>query len=93
VAHPSTPMPPISTPLSAPWRLLLLDRDPRDPKWMLATVTMPTDVRPAVLDADGRYQDWADTLRWVNGKFPGAVSLAPVTSPAAWAVDESGRSR
>jgi hypothetical protein len=31
-----------------PWRLLVLDRTDRtDPKWVLATVTEPGDVRPA----------------------------------------------
>ncbi len=28
-----------------PWRILILDRDPADPKWVLATVVIPSDVR------------------------------------------------
>ena len=33
-----------------PWRILVLDRDHSDPKWLLATIA-PGDVRPAHLDA------------------------------------------
>ncbi len=32
---------------TGPWRILVLDRDPADPKWILATVATPGDVRPA----------------------------------------------
>ena len=32
---------------NGPWRLLILDRDPTDPKWILATVATPSDVGPA----------------------------------------------
>ena len=32
---------------TGPWRILILDRDPADPKWILATVAAPDDVRPA----------------------------------------------
>lgn len=42
---------------SGPWRVLLLDREPGDPKWCIATVTPVTDAKPAVLDAAGRYLD------------------------------------
>ncbi len=38
---------------SGPWRLLILDPDPRDPKWIMATVTTPADVRPAVIGGGG----------------------------------------
>lgn len=31
----------------APWRLLILDRDPADPEWLIAAVTLATDVLPA----------------------------------------------
>jgi hypothetical protein len=29
-------------------RVLALDRDPANPKWLLATVTLPADMRPVV---------------------------------------------
>jgi hypothetical protein len=89
VNHLSTPAPSGS----GPWRILLLDRDPQDPNWLFATISLPSDVRPAVLDSDGRYQDWGDTVRWVNAKFPGAVALQPITGPLAWHIDESRRPR
>jgi hypothetical protein len=38
---------PAPQPGNGPWRLLILDRDPTDPKWILATVATPADVRPA----------------------------------------------
>ena len=41
-------MPNPSTTTSAElWRLLIFDADPADPKWILATVASPGDVRPA----------------------------------------------
>jgi hypothetical protein len=70
-----------------PWRILLLDRDPADPKWLLATVTLPTDVRPAVLDPVGRYSRWAEVTAWVHGQLGHAVDLVPVHDGLAWRVD------
>ena len=32
---------------TGPWLILILDRDLADPKWILATVATPGDVRPA----------------------------------------------
>lgn len=38
---------PTNTP-NGPWRLLILDgSDPGDPKWLIATIAGPYDVRPA----------------------------------------------
>ena len=39
---------PSSTPpaVNGPWRVLILDRDPDDPKWIVATVVELADVRP-----------------------------------------------
>ena len=34
-----------------PWRVLILDRDPADPKWILATIATPDEIRPARPDA------------------------------------------
>ena len=42
-------MPNDPTTTNGPWRLLILDRDPQDPKWILATVATPGDVEPADL--------------------------------------------
>jgi hypothetical protein len=37
----------MADPGNGPWRILILDADPADPKWILATVTQPGHVRPA----------------------------------------------
>jgi|GEM_PF-3524203 len=71
-----------------PWRLLILDRDPEDPRWLLATVTLASDVRPADLDAAGRYRGWAQAAAWVTSATGGPVSLVPVHGALAWSVDE-----
>ncbi len=69
-----------------PWRLLVLDRDPEDPKWVLCTVSLESDVRPAVLDAAGRYQDWAEVTEWAKLQAGGSVSLDSVHDALAWEV-------
>jgi hypothetical protein len=71
-----------------PWRVLLLDRSPDDPKWLFATVSAPADVRPAVLDAAGRYQQWQQVTDWVRRQFPGAIELAPARDTLVWHVTE-----
>jgi hypothetical protein len=72
--------------LGGPWRIVLLDRDPADPKWLLATVTIPADVRPAVLDLAGRYAGWKRTCDWVHDLTGQPVSLVPVADALAWHV-------
>jgi hypothetical protein len=42
--------PPTTPAGSGPWRLLILDSSPDDPLWMIATITLPTDVRAAAID-------------------------------------------
>ena len=37
----------MADPGNGPWRILILDADPADPKWILATVAQPDHVRPA----------------------------------------------
>jgi len=76
-----------------PWRVLILDSSPGDPKWLLCTVTLPSDVRPAAVDpGNGRYRDWADVVEWVGRQVGAGVSLVPV-SAVAWRVDEVRRGR
>ena len=82
---------PATTPSAGgPWRVLILDSSPDDPMWLLATVTLPSDVRPAAVDrASGRYRDWDEVTAWVREQVAGAgpVSLVPV-SAVAWRIDE-----
>jgi hypothetical protein len=70
---------------NGPWRLLILDRDPTDPKWILATVATPGDVRPAW--PGGTVDE--DTAAWVAsaaGLYRPA--LTPPIRPDVWRIDE-----
>jgi hypothetical protein len=78
---------------NGPWRVLILDRDPDDPRWILATVTLSSDVRHAVLDAAGRYVGWADAVAWAESTVGRPVALVPVHDALAWRVDEGGKRR
>jgi hypothetical protein len=70
-----------------PWRVLILDASPDDPVWLLATVTIASDVRPAVLEAGGRrYADWPEVTAWVREQVGGNVSLVPVGG-TVWRVE------
>jgi len=87
---PTPLMPPPGTP--GPWRVLILDRSPDDPKWIIATVVSEGDVRPAVLDESGSY-DWADVVEWAENVIGNPVSLTPMHDsftpthdPLVWAI-------
>lgn len=70
------------------WRVLVLDRsDPADPRWLLATITLGSDILPAELDADGRYTGWAEVTQWVRGRLGHDIQLSPVPGALAWLVD------
>lgn len=74
---PSTPPPGAA----GPWRLLILDvSDQDDPVWVIATVSLASDVRPAVINGAGRYEDWPGTAGWVEAQAGGPVSLVPVSA-------------
>jgi len=60
--------------------------DPADARWIICTVTLSCDVRPAATRG-GRFADWEETTRWVREQTSEAqVSLVPV-AVAAWRVD------
>jgi hypothetical protein len=82
MSNSSTPVRPGS------WRLLILDRDPDDPKWVMATVMLPEDVRPAHV-IDSRYTDWDELTSWLRTTLgrPG-VDLVPLHRPEVWRIDE-----
>ena len=73
-------------PANGPWRVLILDPDPADPKWVLATVASPRDVRPA--SSTARDVDDA-TAAWVIATS-GLHDLALIALPSAlgWRLDE-----
>jgi hypothetical protein len=60
---------------NGPWLLLILDRDPADTKWLLATVERPDHVLPDSGLAADEAAAWA-----------GSVTGAPVTLHLASAV-------
>ncbi len=84
MSHPAAPG------TNGPWRLLILDHDPPDPKGIVATVTPPGDVRPALTGPGGMSAALADAGRWVRRLLgrPGAT-LVPLHRPQVWRIDES----
>jgi transcriptional regulator with XRE-family HTH domain len=74
----------------APWRLLVLDRDSDsaspDPRWIIATITLPEDVMPASLTAGGDFRDWERVREWVQHRTGTQVALAPATSSSLWRI-------
>jgi hypothetical protein len=81
---------PVPPGLNGPWRLLILDGDPHDPKWIVATVTTPTDVRPAVIGGGGVFAALAEARRWVRDLLGRpTVALVPLHRPEVWQIDET----
>lgn len=78
----------IPAPGTGQWRILILDRDREDPKWILATVILPSDVRPALLDAAGGQSGGQAAAAWVSQLTGRQVILVPIRDVLAWRVDE-----
>jgi hypothetical protein len=86
---------------AGPWRILVLDRNPQDPMWVLATVAAPDGVRPAPAAALGETDPVPPghlaavddaTRRWVASAAGLLVpALYPVRHPAVWRVEEGGQ--
>jgi hypothetical protein len=73
-----------------PWRVLILDRSGDNPKWIIATVSVPSDVRPAELEAGGlRFAGWPAVTEWVRGRIGRRARLVPV-SAMVWRIDAEG---
>jgi len=76
---------PVGAPLA---RYLVLDTSGDDPRWMIASISVPSDVRPAVMTASGRrYEDCADVTDWCRDQVGLTVSLVPVAA-SVWRIDE-----
>ena len=75
---------------NGPWRVLVLDRDPEDPKWIIATVTMAADVRPALINPAGCYTGWQAVADWAAAMVGRPVALVPIPGALAWRMDEGG---
>ena len=53
--------------IRGPWRVLILDRSGDDPKWIIATVSLSSDVRGAEMEPGGwRYAGWPAVTEWVS---------------------------
>ena len=81
----------MADPGNGPWRILILDADPADPKWILATVTQPDHVRPANSAAALVDEVTAAWVASAAGLFRPA--LTPLPDALAWRVDEGGKPR
>jgi len=83
-----------TTIINGPWRLLILDRSPDDPKFILATVASPADIRP-VTNINSVTQELDDvTITWAarRGGLP-FVAITRLPHPEVWRVDEGGKPR
>ena len=69
-----------------PRRILILDSSGDGPVWMIATVTLESDTRPAEM-RNGRYTDWREVTAWVRSQVGASVRLVPV-SAVVWRIDE-----
>jgi hypothetical protein len=78
----------IIAPGTGPWRLLIHDPDPADPKFILATVATPGDVRPATPGAavDELTAAWVASVAGLH-----RPALTPVPEALCWRVDEGGQ--
>lgn len=75
------------TNLSAVPRVLILDRNPDDPRWLLATV-QPGDVHAAVVHQDGSV-DLTEGHAWARERVGRDVALEQVPPRSlAWHVRE-----
>ncbi len=80
-----------AAPCNGPWRILILDRDPQDPKWIMATVAIPSDVRPALLDTTTGNAGQQAAADWVARLTGRPVILVPIPGAQAWRIDEGGQ--
>ncbi len=82
-------MPDLPTSAGAgPWKLLVLDQDPQDPKWLLATVSSPGDVQPAFVGPGGVPAALAGEVgQWLRGLLGRPAHLTPLHRPQVWQID------
>ena len=81
-------VPTSATASNGPWRILILDRDPHDPKWIMATVITPGDVQPALIGPGGVFAALAGEVgTWLRGLFGHPAHLVPLHRPEVWRID------
>lgn len=85
--------------INGPWRVLIYDgHDPEDPRWVIATVAITTDVRPAktplspVMPAAPvrgvRFPDWPEVRAWVRTQV-GFTPNLHVIPASVWQIDQA----
>jgi len=75
---------------NGPWRILVFDRSGDDPKWIIATVALSSDVRAAEMEPAGRrYAGWPAVTQWVRDQVGQHVRLMPVAA-IVWRIDAEG---
>jgi hypothetical protein len=79
-------------PGDGPWRLLILNRDPGDPFWVIATVALPEDVHPAQVNVGGE-PGWLGVGQWVTSRLGQGVAMVAMHNTLVWLLDEGGQPR
>jgi hypothetical protein len=69
------------------WRLLILDRNPDDPQWIIATVTAPGDTKTALLEVGG-HPGWEGAGRWISERVGQPVELEGLHDALVWLIRE-----
>ena len=72
------------------WRILILDRSPDDPKWLIATIASPADIRPAT-NIDSVTPELDDvTITWAARRSGlGLLAITRLPHPEVWRIDEN----
>jgi hypothetical protein len=58
--------------------------------WLIATITLPEDTRPAVLGVGGG-TGWVGVGRWVAERVGRPVTLEGVADAVVWIIREGGQ--
>jgi hypothetical protein len=75
---------------NGPWSILVFDRSGDDPKWIIATVSLSSDVRAAEMQPGGRcYAGWPNVTQWVSNQVGQRVRLVPIAA-IVWRIDVEG---
>jgi hypothetical protein len=69
-----------------PERLLILDTSSMPARWLVVSVTLDTDTRPAHMTGS-RYTDWPEVTAWCREQIGPTTSLIPAAA-MVWRIDE-----
>lgn len=68
-----------------PMQILVLDKNPDEPLWILATA-VPVGAWLARLDSSGECQNWPAVVAWVEYTIKNTADLVPLHDALAWHV-------